>query len=267
MTGFTNDNQLAEDSSGQANWDVDLNANFDIIERGFHFQGTSGWAINSGDVCLVNSAGFVVPYDARSTGLHHPHCISWQAVNSGSNATFLLRGNLRSMGCWSGQLIPGQPVFVSAATPGFIVGSYAGISPSVGIALGSQAISFQPNWPRIIPERVTQVASIATTTVNTYVDFTLTPGYRGIVRVMSVDAHSLNNWSLAFYSSSNRNAGTLMYETVAVTTRNLNDAAMWPWLNTDTNSPALMFGRLTVNSGSGVAADTATISLEMERFR
>jgi hypothetical protein len=274
--GFTNDNQLATDTSGQAVWDVDLNSNWQIVERGFHAVLTAAQAINSGDVCLVNSAGFATQYDSRSLGNKDAHCLSFGSVASGANGQFLMHGTVRSLSIWSGQIVPGQPVYVSPTTPGLLVSSYAGAAYSPGIALRADAVHFRPGMIEQFPERNVNSISVGATIVGSFSDFSFAPGNRGIVRNLQVNAQSASAYKVRFWSSSARTAGTLMYETltsshsvgsVDVTTLNFTDAAMFPWLNSDTSSLALMFGRIDHQTGSAVNSSTFSVIVEMERFR
>ena len=140
---FTSDQQLELLTTGQSGWDSSLNANAAILERGYHANLTAGSAINSGQVCVVNSGGYALPLNAASTA-NWPGVISYRSVGSGEAAQFVAWGIVRSMGVWSGQLVPGLPVYVAASSPGFCVASYSGAGIPVGIALGPTAILFRP---------------------------------------------------------------------------------------------------------------------------
>lgn len=140
---FTNDQQLELLTAGQSGWDTSLNANMAILERGYHVQLTAGSAINSGQVCVVNSGGFALPLNASSSA-NWPGVISYRSVGSGEAAQFIAAGIVRSMSLWSGAIVPGQPVYVSTSSIGFCVSSFSGAGLPVGVAVGPTAILFRP---------------------------------------------------------------------------------------------------------------------------
>ena len=46
-----------ERTSGAADWDTGLGSNFQILERGHHFIGVAGFAINTGDAVVQVNCG------------------------------------------------------------------------------------------------------------------------------------------------------------------------------------------------------------------
>jgi hypothetical protein len=140
----TTDNQLSILASGQADWDSDVDANFGVLERGYHTTARAGVAINSGYVCWMTSGGFMVPFNPNSTTIK-PTALAITAPASGDSALFLLTGIVRSLYT---AFVPGQDYFVSATTPGMIVGSYAGETRKVGIGLDGGGFRFE--WRDVV---------------------------------------------------------------------------------------------------------------------
>lgn len=273
---FTNHQQLEVGAEGGADWDTLLNGNTQILERGFHIKGTAGSAIASGQICLINSAGYVVPMDARSLA-NRAAAISYRSVNSGVEAQFVTDGIVASMGVWSGSLKLGQPVFPSMSSSiGYVVASFAGHGNACGIAIAPDAIRFLPGFPNVLPELTSEVYSSGAVLVGSYVDFTMSLANRGIARTLKVSALSANLYKVQFWSGSSRVSSELLYETLTRSTSigsgDVNslfywDQAPFPWFNTDIASPALVFGRITVQSGCQVNTGFFSATVQVERFR
>lgn len=129
---ITQDNQLAQQASGAADWDSGLNDNFGILERGYHTTAQAGVNINSGYVTWLGSGGFMLPYDPNSAAIA-PTAISFTAPSSGESQLFLLAGIVRSMYL---SFIPGQQYYVSMTTPGLLVTTPNGIPVGQGMTGG-----------------------------------------------------------------------------------------------------------------------------------
>jgi hypothetical protein len=271
---FTADQQLETQAAGQADWDTALNGNFAIIERGRHLMAVAGSVISSGQVCVVGSGGFVLPMNAASTSLF-PHLISYKSVGSGEQTQFLLNGNVRSMTVWSGHITPGLPVHVSVQSLGFLVSSFAGCGEAAGLAVGNDAIVFNPGQPRTLPSIDTNVNTVGPVTVGSFTDFVVPVGRHAIVRDLTyVGSH--NRLKIQFWSGSARSASELVYETLTssaapasadVTSTYYKDRALFPHDNTDANSGWYMYGRITAQSGSGVSSAYANFTIISERVR
>lgn len=271
----TYDNDLELQDEGADDWDTALRNNFRVLERGFHVRASAAAAISSGQICIVTSAQKVVPYDARSVGLAWPSLMAWKNVSSGASATFVREGIVRSMAVWSGKIIPGEPVFAAPNSLGFAVSSYAGAAYPAGVAIGADAIWFCPGR-QFLPERTTQTVSVGPVLVNSYGDFAMSLGNRGYASLLRVNAQSADAFKVQFWSGSARVNSEQLYNTltrstsvgsVDVTSRGYTDGAGFPWFNTDTASPALVFGRLTVQSGSSVSSSNFSVQVVLERFR
>ncbi len=271
---FTQDQQLELLSSGQADWDTSLNANFAILERGQHIYMTAGSAVNTGQVCSVLSGALVWPTNARSES-NIPRLISYRAVSSGEAAQFQLRGSVRSMSIWSGNLRIGEPVFVSAQSAGMVVSSFAGHGHAVGWALAADAIAFGAGTFPVFPGLVTEVATVGPITTGSFSTFTLNPGNRGIVRNLTVIS-SHDRFKVRFWSGSARVNSELLYETLTrswatssadVTSTYFQDAALFPYRGTDVNTPWSVFGRIDAQANSGVSSAYAVVTFQVERFR
>lgn len=139
----TLDNQLALLSSGAADWDADLDANFAVIERGYHVTQRAGVAINTGEVLWCNSAGYFKQFDPNSTSIF-PMAMAFTAAASGDSMRALAWGIVRSLAINSAG-VSGKLLYVSAATPGVIVSSSAVQNIPVGLGLPSGGVLFDPS--------------------------------------------------------------------------------------------------------------------------
>jgi hypothetical protein len=270
---FSYDNEFEYLSDGTPNWGASFNANMAIAERGYSFKGLTGQTINSGDVLSVTSAGYLVRNDPRSSQLL-PLAIAPYAISSGQLSPVLARGVVRSFAPWSGNIIGGQPVFVSTNSPGTIVGSYAGHGDAVGMALGADAILFAPGNYRVFPERVSIVSTLGPIVVGSQANFALLLGNRGIVReVRAVGSH--DRFKLRFWSGSSRVASELLYETLTkslstasgdVGSTTLWDRALFPYNVSEANSPVHIYGRIDAQSATGVTSAYVVLTVIAERF-
>ncbi len=271
---FTTDQQLETQAAGQADWDTALNANFAIIERGRHLLALAGSAVGSGQVCIVGSGGYVLPMNAASTALF-PQLISYKSVNSGDQTQFLLNGAVRSMTVWSGHITPGKPVHISTRSIGFPVNSFAGCGEAAGLAIGNDAILFNPGQPRTLPSIDVNVNTVGPILVGTYADFAVPVGRYATVRDLTyVGSH--NRLKIQFWSGSSRVSSELIYETLTssaspqsadITSTYYKDRALFPHENTDVNSGWYMYGRITAQSGTGVGSAYANFTILSERVR
>ena len=139
-------NNLEIQTSGQADWETGLNANFQIIDRGFHGSFTAGTNIGSGEAFIADSNGIAQLYDASSIDNLPPTGVSYKNVNSGEQTNFLLRGIIDGYS----SLSPGNPVYVDQASPGLltstptIVGSDYNMRNVVGLALDNTHVYINP---------------------------------------------------------------------------------------------------------------------------
>lgn len=265
---FTDNQQLNTQTAGQADWDSGLNDSFNILDRGFHGQLTAATNIATGDLLWVASGNLAWPYNPTSLDLKYARAISYKSVSSGETDTFLFRGIVNSVDVWSGNIIPGEPVFISAVTPGFAVSSYSAAAFPVGHALSNTGLYFAPG-EELHREEISDVASLGELVVGSSHDFTIDIGQRGIVREVVLSAESHDLWTLYFYSGSSRVSSERIYETLSggVNSMYMADAALFPYKNTDTASPGLIFGRIDVMSGTSVESGHVNVTVTAERFR
>jgi hypothetical protein len=264
---MTNDQQFELQSAGQADWDSGLNANFSILERGYHGVFQAGTAINTGYVCWINSAGFAFPFDPRSEDIR-PHGLAYVAASSGANISLLLTGIVRSLGVFS-PAVPGLDVFVSPVTPGLILSSYSAASRRVGFGVAETGIYFNPGpWP--VQETLTRVFSI-NAVINSEHLFSLDVGKRGWVREAKMISNSADLVTLKFHSGSTRVGSERLYETKSggvTTVGSFVDRAGWPYENTEANTlSGLVFGTVQIRSGAGVTSNDIQIRLVVDRWR
>ena len=160
------DNQFVTPSQGQADWDASLTADLGILERGFHWTEMAGVAINTGNVVWLNSGGFAFPFDPNSKDIF-PHGLAFTAAASGDAFTALAWGIVRSLDINSPS-VPGQPLYVSALTPGLIVASYANAADrQVGVGLKGNGVLFNPSKVRQPTDYLLTNTFIAGAAVNT----------------------------------------------------------------------------------------------------
>ncbi len=378
----TTDNQLALLTSGQADWDSDENANFGILERGYHTTARAGIAINSGYVCWMSSGGFFMPFNPNSTTIK-PSALAFTAPASGDSALFLLNGIVRSLYtafvpgkdyyvsattpglivstpdamarkigigldgggiyfnwrdvpaipdplaayinantgqagvainsgyiCWidsggfywpfdpnsssikphvialtapaSGAygnflqfgivqslytaFVPGRDYFVSAVTPGLVVGSYSAADRKIGVGVNGGALQFSPR--QALPEPITVVNCIIVNPTSVHL-FTMDVGKSGIARDLLMKSNSLDKIGLLFYSNSARDNS--LYSTISggvTTVASFTDRALWPYDNTDASTlSGLIYGKVFADSGAAVASLALQIALTVDRFR
>lgn len=263
-------------SAGEADWDTSLNAALTVMDKGILLRATAAVTISSGEAVYVNSNGQAYLHDPMSLDLRAPHAVAYDVTSSGDEGYFVAYGVVRSMAVYSGHITPGEPVFTAQGSPGFLVSSYYGAAFPVGIAIGADAILVAPGMHSVTPREVTQVRTVAALAVGTTYDFDLPLGHRGIVRDLRVTMGSSVYYSLKFWSGSARVSSELLYETLTtsvdggagdydVGTEDYRDAALFPWKNTDTASPALIFGTIAVQSSSnaGSADFVCTVIGEM----
>lgn len=132
------DNPFDTPTSGAADWDSGLSANFQVVERGYHLTERAGQAISSGQVVTLNSGGFFFPYNPNSTAIV-PAGYAYTAAASGDSLTALAWGIVRSLGINS-PCVPGKMIFSTAS--GFLSTTTLGLS--VGMGLSGYGILFNP---------------------------------------------------------------------------------------------------------------------------
>jgi hypothetical protein len=273
---LTNDQQLDIQSTGAADWDTGLGSNFQILERGHHFIGIAGSAINTGDA-IVQVNSLVYPYDGSSLNLGPSHGLSYKSVTSGSQTQFLGFGVVRSLSVFSGNIVSGERIYASANSIGMLVSSYSASDYPIGFALDINAVYINPGIGRPIPEQISVVNSSGVL-VGSYFDFSVDLGNRGIIRNIQVVANSLDAYKVRFWSGSARAAGELLFETVTTSVdggasdydiQSLSWVERLPWAfeGTDTSTPGLIFGRVDAQSASNVGSDTFGITVTGDRFR
>lgn len=270
---FSDDNNLEIPTSGVADWDSPLNSNFTALARGFEFKATAGLAVNTGDAVSLVGA-FVQPYDASSLGMPRPVGVARTSLGSGDAGQFMMRGVVRSLTVFSGNIVNGEPVYVSPASVGMLVGSYSAANFPVGWAVDVNAVMVNPFT--LPAEKVTQVVSFSLIVGSAHA-FGLNVGHRGYVREFNIISASVDTYKIQFHSGSLRVDSEELYESVTtsvdggagdfdVNTLNFRDRSVWGFENTDTASPGLIFGTITVQSASLVGSGTASITFIAERM-
>lgn len=274
---LTNDNQLEVQVDGVANWGAGLNANFQILERGFHLTGLAGAAVVSGQVLMAQS-GYVYPYDSRSLSLGYPVGMALTSVSSGASLMYLFEGVVRSMTIWSGNITPGQPVYVHPTSPGFCVDSFIAAAYPIGLALDNNAILVSPGRFNPLPEITTQVVSKNDLATGVTWDFAMQLAHRGIVRKLRVKTNSHDAYKVQLHSNSTRASSELLYNTLTTSVNGGNqdfdiksldfiDQAGFPVYSTNTSSPGLLYFRIQPQSIATVSSAEMWVELTVERFR
>jgi hypothetical protein len=270
---FSDDNNLEIPTSGVADWDSPLNGNFNALARGFQFAGIAGQAVNTGNaVCVIGA--FVHPYDASSRDCPRPVGLSRTGLGSGDAGQFQIDGTIRSLDIWSGHFTVGERVYVDPASVGFLTNSYSAAKYPVGWALAEDAVLIRPE--NFEPEKVTQTVSFAWIVGSAHA-FTLEIGERGMVHEFEIISNSVDAYKVQFWTGSARVNSEELYETVTtsidgaaldydVATLNYRDRSTWSYWNTDTTSPGLIFGTITVQSASAVGSGDASVTFLVERM-
>jgi len=247
---ISNDNKLELQTSGQADWDSGLNANFTLLERGYHVSGIAGTNVSTGMALWISSGNFFVPFDPASLDIR-ASAYAFTAHNSGETMQALMTGIVRSLGINS-PAVPGQDMFVSPA--GYLVGSYSAASRRVGIGVGGWGVYFNPFMEDTAREQITRVVTVDAVVGSQHL-FELDAGKYGWVREVNAIGSSLV--TIAFHSGSARVGSERLYETVSGGLATILDRAGWPYENTEVGTlSGLIFGTITVSSDS-------TVSLKM----
>lgn len=274
---FTNNQNFEVQPSGQADWDSGLNANFQIMDRGWHIKLTTAQAINTGDIIWASSGGLANVYNPNSLDLRNPIAISYKAVNSGQEDLFLARGIINSVDIWSGNIIPGEPIYADVVTPGFPVSSFSAAWPPVGLALADTGLYFSPGHFSPFPELISDINSFAAV-VGQANNFTLDVGHRGLIQKLIIATDSMDAFKVRIWSGSARVSSELLYETITtsvdggaadfdINTIYYLDQGMFPYFNTDVSSPGLLFLRIDPQSSATVGSSDMYCKLVAERFR
>jgi hypothetical protein len=259
----TRDNNLNLLVTGQANWDSDLNVNANIAERGYHVTEHAGVGINTGQVLWLNSGGFFFPLDPNSSSAI-PHALAFTAAASGDSMQALAWGIVRSLAINS-PAVPGQALYVSALTPGVIVGSYSGADRPIGFGLPGYSVMFRPG--RGVIEQLTSSLAIQAVTGSLHV-FTMDPGKWGWNRYTKMIGNSADLVELKFYSDSGRTVP--LYSTLSggvTTVGSFYDRAGWPYENTDAALKGIIYGSLKIMSAAAVGSDTISVQNQWDRSR
>lgn len=256
------DNQFVFPTNGQADWDASLSGNWSIVERGYHTTERAGMAINTGNVLWMNSGGYFFAFDPNSADIFPSH-LAYTAASSGDSMTVLAWGSIRSLGINS-PAVPGKPLFVSALTPGVIVGSYQGADRVIGRGLPGYGVLFNP-VRNYVTERIVTSLAINAVTGSLHL-FTVEAGLYGWARQTVMIGNSADLVELKLYSDSARTA--LLYSTKSggvSCVGSFQDRAGWPYEATSLGS--LMYGSLKVMSAAAVGSDTINVRGIWDRTR
>lgn len=266
--GISNDNQLETEAAGQADWDSAHTANFGILERGYHLTALAGGAISTGDICWMNSGGYLFRFNVLSEDIR-PFALAFTSAASGESLQVLLTGIVRSLGVHSLAQM-GSDLFVAPTSPGMIARSYSAASRKIGRGVGDWGIYFNPHGrDDFLPEKLTTVATQANAVVGTDYFFSMDAGRRGFNRRLKVNGNSANLVSVKFHSNSSRAGADRLYETVSggvSIVGSFIDQAMWPYEATDPSTlNGLVYGTLRIMSGAAVTSDHIGVQCIWER--
>lgn len=251
-------------TAGQADWDSGLSGDLtSVLEKGYHVTERAGVAVNTGMVLWCNSGGFLFPFNPNSQSIW-PHAIAYTAASSGDTLSAIAWGICpRSIGINS-TAVPGADLFVSALTPGVVVGSYAGADRKIGVGLFGYGVLFNPA-KGFVQERITNSVAFAATT-GLIKSFTISPGFYGWNRQLVMIGASADLVECKLYSESSFT--TLLYSTVSggiSVVGSFQDRAGFPW---DVTAPgSLMYGTLKIMSAAAVGSDTISLQTIWDRSR
>lgn len=274
---YTNDLDLNIQDAGAADWDNGLNANFQILERGFSFRAFAGTDIATYAVCVLNNSAWMSPYDARSLALGQMMAVPRISVSSGAEGLFFHSGVIRSMSI--GSLMIGDPVFPisDGSSLGLMVHSYAGCREAVGYAVARNAVVIKPY--RIFPDYGTIVLSGPAMgfAADSAWNFNIPIGQKGQINKLTVRANSLSAYAykIFMHSNSSRVNSELIYETLTrswspvssdVTSSFYLDGQGFPYRSTEINSYGLIHGRVQIQSGHGANSGSFSMTIEFVRY-
>lgn len=252
-------------TTGQSNWDTDLDTNFQTLEGGYRVTEQAGVAITTGQVLYLSSGAFFVPFNPNTPAIV-PHALALSAANSGDSLQALAWGIVRSLGINSAS-VPGEPLFVSAMTPGLV--SATSFGPCIGAGLKNYGVLFNPPKPftggggggGYTPSFFTSSVAI-NAVVGSLHTFTASIGMAGWNRRVRINGSSADHCEVKWYGDAGRST-ELQYATfsggVNVISGNFNDRAGWP-VNTDSGT---LYGTLAVFSWD-VTSDTIAVICDWE---
>jgi hypothetical protein len=262
----TDQQNLSLPTAGQADWDSDLNGNFSIIEFGYRARGQAGEDVNTGDILTVGSDGFALKFDPNSEDIY-PHLMTLSALSSGDESNFVAFGSVRSIDVFT-PVIPGHPVYVSAASPGMVVSSYSGANRNIGRAHYSDGFIFDSNGVPQFPEKLVEIASVDLVVASVH-KFSMDFGLSGQNRIVHMVGASGDLVDLKFYSSSEQLTSELLYSTISggvTTIGSFIDQAGWPYFNTDPSTVnGMIYGTLELMAAASVTSDSVGITVTMDR--
>lgn len=230
---------------------------------------TAATAINTGHAIWIdpNSAAVGKHFDPNSESTLPSGIALTGGTGAGSIFQLVSGGYLNGLAITSAAPV-GSRVYVSALTPGVLVGSYAASNRPVGRCVGSQSILVDPFAIDRFPEQIVGSVSIAAVTGSLHI-FNMSGGRWGWNRQTTMLSNSANLVELKFYSNSAHTA--LLYSTISggVTTVNsFIDNAGWPYTNTDASTLGdLVYGTLKIMSAAAVGSNTISIQQVWDRSR
>lgn len=240
------DNNLTLLTSGQSDWDTDIDANFSVLERGYHISERAGQPISSGQVLSLTSGGFFKPYDW--TAALPPIAYSYTAAASGDSLQALAWGIVRSLDINS-PAVAGQLAYATGS--GFLTTVASGLplgkfTTGRGILFNPSNIAGGGGGGGYTPTYFANSAAI-NAVVGSLHTFTFSMGgLFGWNRRVRLNSNSASHVELKFYSDAGHS--DLQYSTISggiSGVNSFNDRAGWPW---DTNSGTL-YGTVQVLSG------------------
>jgi hypothetical protein len=229
---------------------------------------TAGAAVNTGHVVWIDpSNGKASPFNPNSESIR-PAAISITRA-AGANSLFqaVSRGFVTSLAITSACPV-GHMAYVSALTPGVVVGSYAAAYRAVGVVTNSLQLNFTPFAMPPLPEKLTNSFAIAAVTGSLHT-FSCSVGRWGWNRQTVMIGNSANLVELKWYSDAART--NLLYSTISggvSVVGSFQDRAGWPYENTDASTLGdLVYGTLKVMSAAAVGSDTISVQQTWDRSR
>ncbi len=227
---------------------------------------TAGAAINSGHAIWFKNDRTVFHFNAMSEDISPMGLALTGGTGVGSGIIVLLRGIASGF-----QVTSNVPVsldaYVSALTPGMLVGSYNGSFRRVGLNVGSYIFDIRPDAFNALPETLNSSIGVSAVTGSLHT-FTVGVGRRGINRETVVIGNSADLVEIAFYSDAARS--TLLYKTKSggiSVVGSFQDRALWPWDNTDAVNSASIYGTIKIMSAAAVGSDTISVQAKWDRYR
>ncbi len=139
--GFTTHNNLEVPDTGTQNWDSSVNDNFTHLENGLTIKANAGETVALSEVTYIDGSGQYGLAIADGTIANRYIGIAQSNINRNADGYSRTSGH-HLHPHWS--FTPGNPIYLSASTPGALTESEPAESIIIGVALATNEITIRP---------------------------------------------------------------------------------------------------------------------------